>query len=555
MQVRPDPTRFATVAWWYRVSIDYPKAPIQNRFLLLLLTATLFSSASLLGEQSKLVQVNIEGILLSADHQSATALAVLHNNSGVDVTNVDVDIALTSLRPTTISAGNPPTWRLDWSCQSTGAQSIRCRIPLLSGPPSSFWPLLITIDPAGEERYALTAQATWSVAGTTFTSPPWTSKALYEREVLITNTNDDGEGSFRAALTYANDTCARDLVPCALHFQFTEPKPEQGWYTIRPLTPFPAITAPDITIERISNLPGAPAVELDGSLLQSGNGLELRGEGQATINYPLSVGGFPWDGIVITRRGPVSISFCSLGIRPNRQPHGNGSRGVRIDTPATDVGISAQISANVRSGVFIMGGERITIDSSGIGRFIGEGPLLGNGASGVFVGPNARDVVIHETFIGGNAQMGVAIAPEARGVRIEDTWINPNGGLPIDHGLNGFSGETDDPSHLALPAPRIEVATFDPATKLTTIQGTFDAPDPDASWELTVYGSSIGLWPEFDLPTAVFRGRTFSVALPFLSGPIRATVGSARISDWSTSEYSQPIEVRTGSGTKIRAPF
>ena len=154
-------------------------------------------------------------------------------------------------------------------------------------------------------------------------------------------------------------------------------------------------------------------------------------------------------------------------------------------------------------------------------------------------------MVIHETFIGGNAQMGVAIAPEARGVRIEDTWIEPNGGLPIDHGLNGFSGESDDPSHLALPAPRIEVASFDPATKLTTIQGTFDAPDPDASWELTVYGSNIGLWPEFDLPTAVFRGRTFSVALPFLSGPIRATVGSARISDWSTSEYSQPIEVRT----------
>jgi hypothetical protein len=526
-----------------------------NRFLLLLLTATLLSSSSLLGEQSPLVQVNIESILLSADHQSATAIAVLHNNSGVEVTNVDVDIVLTSLRPTTISAANPPTWRLDWSCQSTGAQSIRCRLPLLSDTPGAFWPLLITIGPAGEDRYSLTAQATWSVAGTTFTSPPWTVRALYQREVLITNTNDDGEGSFRAALSYANDTCARDLAPCALHFRFTEPKPEQGWYTIRPLTPFPEITAPDITIERISNLLDAPTVELDGSLLHAGNGLELRGEGQATINYPLFIGGFPWDGIVITRPGGTFIS-CMVGRRPNGQPLGNGSRGVSIDTPATDVEISAQISANVRSGVFIMGGEHIRIDSSGIGRFISESPLLGNGASGVFVGPNARDVFINETFIVGNAQMGVAIAPEARGVRIENTWINSNGGLPIDHGLNGFSGEIDDPSRLALPAPRIEVASYDPGTKLTTIQGTFDAPDSDASWELTVYGSNIGDWPETHLPTAVFRGRTFSVALPFLAGPIRATVGSADFSDWSTSEYSQPIEVRsTGSGTRIRSPF
>jgi hypothetical protein len=132
-------------------------------------------------------------------------------------------------------------------------------------------------------------------------------------------------------------------------------------------------------------------------------------------------------------------------------------------------------------------------------------------------------------------------------VRIENTWIDSNGGLPIDHGLNGFSGEIDDPSRFALPAPRIELASYDPATKLTTIQGTFDAPDSDASWKLTFYGYSMGLWPETELPTVVFRGRTFTMAVPFLSGVIRATVGSAQPSDWSTSEYSQPIEVRSTS--------
>jgi len=335
-----------------------------------------------------------------------------------------------------------------------------------------------------------------------------------------------------------------------LHFRFTETLPEQGWYTIRPLTPFPAITAPDIAIERRSNDPHEPMVELDGSLLQSGNGLELRGEGQATINY-LAIGGFPGDGIAITRRGPVLISG-SVGVRPNGQPHGNGSRGVSMDTPATDVWLSGGISANGRSGVFITGGERITLDNITLGRVSWQSPLLGNGASGVFVGPNARDVVIHRALIGGNAQMGVAIAPEARGVRIENTWIEPNGGLPIDHGLNGFSGEIFDPSHVALPAPRIELASYDAITNTTTIRGTFDAPDLDANWKLTIYGTSIGLWPEFDLPEFVFRGRTFTITLQGNRGVLRATAGSAQPGVWSTSEFSEPIAVRsTAAGTKL----
>lgn len=526
-----------------------------NRLLVLLLTTTLLSSASLLAEQSPLIQITIEPITRSDDHHSASALATLWNHTGVDVTNVDVDLVLKSLQPsTTLSAASHPAWPVGWSCQSTGAQSVRCRLPVIHGAEGSFVPLVVTIDPADEGRFALTAQATWNVAGATFTSAPWTVTALYEREVLITNTNDDGDGSLRAAIAYANDTCARDLVPCELNFRFTEAQPEQGWYTIHPLTPLPAITAPDIAIEPSSNQPfNEPQVELDGSLLSSGNGLELRGEGLASIDY-LAIGGFPSDGIAITRRGSTGIFACSIGVHPNGQPNGNGSRGVSMDTPATDVWMgSTRISANRRSGVFIMGGERITLDNyNTIGRPLWESPLLGNGASGVFVGPGAHGVVIHLTFIGGNAQMGVAIAPEARGVRLDDSWIDPNGGLPIDHGLNGFSGEIGDPSRFALPAPRIELATYDAATNTTTITGTFDAPDPDARWTLSVFGSSIGLWPEdADIPTVMFRGKTFTMTMAGHPDVLRATVSGAPSTDWSTSEYSQPIEVRSiGTGMK-----
>jgi hypothetical protein len=527
-----------------------------NRFLLLLLTTALLSSASLLAEQSPLIQITIDSIKRSDDNRTATALAILSNHSGVDVTNVDVDLVLKSLRPTTLSAASYPSWPADWSCQSTGAMSVRCRLPLIRGVEGAFVPLVVTIEPADEGRFVLTAQATWNVGDATFTSAPRTESALYQREVLITNTNDDGDGSLRAAIAYANDTCARDLVPCVLHFRFTEAQPEQGWYTIRPLTPLPAITALDIAIDRRPDQRyDEPQVEIDGSLLHSGNGLEFRGEGPASIAY-LAIGGFPWDGIAITRRGPTGIGACSIGVHPNGQPNGNGSRGVTVDTPATDVGLgSNRISANGRSGVFIMGGERITFyPYNVIGRFRWESPLLGNGASGVFAGPNARDIVIQQTFIGGNAQMGVAIASEARGVRIDNTWIDPNGGLPIDHGLNGFSGEVGDALHFALPAPRIELATYDLATNITTIRGTFDAPDPDTSWRLTVYGSSMGEWPEADLPYVVFRGKTFTMTMGGHPDVLRATVGAAYFGDWSTSEYSLPVEVRSiGTATKTRS--
>jgi hypothetical protein len=406
-------------------------------------------------------------------------------------------------------------------------------------------PLVVTFAPANEGRFTLTATATWTVAGTTLTSAPWKESALWEREVAVTNTRDAGEGSLRAAIEYANDVCARDKVPCAIRFRFSEAAPEQGWYTIRPVTPLPAITAPDISIEREL---GSRHVELDGSLLTFGHGLQLRGEGPASIRN-LTIGGFPWDGIAITRRGGTFISRCLLGVRPDNEPNGNGSRGVTIDPPAADVHLSSnRMSANVRSGVFIFGGERTTLERNVIGVHPGDNPLLGNGASGVFAGPAARDVRIQGTYIGGNAHMGVAVARGARGVRVDDTWIDPNSGLPIDHGLDEFSGHAGIPSEFALPAPRITSATYDPAMQRTTIRGTFLAPDPTLSWKLTIYPERMGLWPEVSFPAHVFSGTEFTMTLPGRPNVIRASVSSAQPSDWSTSEIAETTEV---SGKKL----
>jgi parallel beta helix pectate lyase-like protein len=521
--------------------------------LLPLLILLLLSTASLAADD--LLQVTIEPFQRSEDGNTATALVVLRNKAGADITDIDVDLVLTSGgKPVVLTAANHPAWGQLWSCTGSGSQSVRCRLPFFRGGTDSvpgFWPfipLVATIDAAKEGRFSLNARATGILGDATLTSTS-TIGALYEREVSITSTADAGAGSLRAALEYANDACARDHVPCALKFRFAEPVPNQGWYTIRPLTPLPAITAPDLSI---ANTNGDPNVELDGSLLTTGHGLQLRGEGPATIDR-LTIGGFPWDGIAITRSGGmqsdgVRIDRCAIGVHPDGQPNPNGGRGVTIDPPASDVSLRAnQISANVRSGVFIAGGERIVLDFNTIGVHTFQtsyDPRLGNGASGVFAGPAARDVRISTNYIGGNAQMGVAVARGARGVRVDNTWIDSNRGLPIDHGLDSFSGYTQ-PSEFALPAPRLESVTYDEPTAMVTIRGTFDAPDPSTPWKLTLFGDGFGLWPERPLPQFEFTGATFAVTF---SGPrpttFRATVSSAEPSDWSTSEFSEAIATR-----------
>jgi hypothetical protein len=511
-----------------------------------LLFAALLLATTLAADE--LLQVTIGPITRSENGDTATTLVVLRNKTAADVTGIDVDLVLASAgKPVALHAANHPGWGELWSCANTGAQSVRCHLPLFHGVPESvpgswpFIPLVVTFDPANEGRFSLTAQATGTAGDATLTS---TAKehALYEREVFITNTADAGEGSLRAALDYANDACARDKVPCALKFRFTEPLPEQGWYTIHPLTPLPAITAPDFS------LAGAyeePRVELDGSLLTTGHGLQLQGDGPATIDR-LAIGGFPWDGIAIRRSGGTGISRCAIGVHPDGQPNPNKSRGVTIDPPAADVSLdSNRISANVRSGIFIAGGERISIYFNTIGDQTFQAafnPLLGNGAAGIFAGPAARDVRITTNYIGANAA-GVAIARGARGVRVANTWIAGNGyALPVDHGLDGFSGHTQTPSDFALPAPRLESVTYDEAARTVTIRGTFDAPNLTERWKVSMYGNSFGLWPEASLPELEFTGTTFTATFPsYEASSFRATVSSAQPSDWSTSEYSEPI--------------
>jgi hypothetical protein len=168
---------------------------------------------------------------------------------------------------------------------------------------------------------------------------------------LVSNSQDNGQGSFRQSLINANAIRGPDRVV----FNMLGLAP----YTIRPNSPLPALIEP-ITIDGASQ-PGAalysPQVELDGS---ASGGLDLRG-GSSTVQ-----------GLIINRTGGSAIELRNLGnnvIQGNfigTDPSGTAilggmSNGVRIvGTRGNIIGGSGNIERNLISGASNFG---IVIDN------------------------------------------------------------------------------------------------------------------------------------------------------------------------------------------------
>ncbi len=452
---------------------------------------------------------------------AASAAVIVSSRTDATLTDVDVDVELTTFADATLAAiAFPPVQ----TCTSIDAKHLRCRVSVLY--PNSRSTLWITILPR-EGRYTLNARALGVAAVP--------HSFLLRREITVTNTRDAGEGSLRAAIETANAVG----VPVEIRFAFDE-APVGKAFVIRPLTPLPAITASDIRIVA----PGAmhsDRVELDGALVSGGSGLELRGEGPFEIEG-LIVGGFPWDGISVRRASRPELAKSRIasvdsGLHRDGTPNPNRSRGITLDAPTADVLIFAShFSANARSGLFLAGATHIDLYSS----FMDD-----NGASGVFAGPGSRDVLIRLNRFARNAHFGVAIARGATRVRITTFFAEGNGNLVIDHGLDGFSGYAFNGFHP--PAPFIESAVYDPLTSTTTIRGTFDAPDPSIAWKITLH-APYRITEYGDRPETIVSGNRFTMTLPGPgAGPMQVLADTVEITDWSTSEFSNAVASVAGT--------
>lgn len=299
-----------------------------------------------------------------------------------------------------------------------------------------------------------------------------TSFPIY-RWYAVTTVADDGPGSLRDAIVQANANCTPG--PCRIVFEIPPPVPAEGWFTITPVEPLPAITADRVSVEGLRQTaftgdsnPLGPEVAIDGHLAR--RGLKIVSRCEAVIEGLTlgNFGNFDQDyGLIFDagagcpqayRPDRKAVASNNLGVDPAGTTPWPNLRGLNLD------GALATVSKNVVS----------HNQFSGIGMWSGsarfeQNRIESNGASGIFLGPQVEHVAIVNNIITNQREMGVAAARSKARVEIRGNAMKDNRGLGIDWGLDGVSPVDADDREGPSNAPVLLSATYDAAQKKTLI--------------------------------------------------------------------------------------
>jgi hypothetical protein len=286
----------------------------------------------------------------------------------------------------------------------------------------------------------------------------------------VTTTADDGPGSLRDAIGQANAHCTPG--PCRIVFEIPPPVPAEGWFTITPVEPFPAITADRVSVEgsRQKALTGdtnllGPEVAIDGHLAR--RGLKIVSRCEAVIEG-LALGNFDEDQGLTFGAGAgcpdasqpdrKAVANNSIGVDPTGTTPWPNLRGLNLDG-ALAVVEQNLIRYNQLSGVWMWNGSV----------YLQNNLIENNGASGIFIGPQVELAAIHDNTIAGQPGMGVAVARSKATIEIRGNRMKDNGGLGIDWGLDGISPADADDRNGPSNAPVLLSATYDPAQNRTLV--------------------------------------------------------------------------------------
>jgi hypothetical protein len=287
------------------------------------------------------------------------------------------------------------------------------------------------------------------------------------RTFVVTNTADAGPGSLRDAFEGVNAACNERTSRCEITFAIEQPL---RWATIQPRTLLPRVRATTLILDATSRStnPDGLSIEIDGSLAGEGDGVVLDVPCALDVRG-LAINSFRGAGLAI--RGNRScrdvadvrrIAGNFIGTDATGSVAMPNERGVVIESGRGWSIHGNVISGNRRSGLFLWSGPDSRIFRNRIGFRAHEDLPLGNGGSGIFIGPEARGTDLDDNYVTYNREIGIAVA--ASWVRIGFNSIHANGLLGIDVGLNGGGGSIVEP-------PRITSATYDPKTNLTTVEG------------------------------------------------------------------------------------
>lgn len=381
------------------------------------------------------------------------------------------------------------------------------------------------------------------------------SVAIY-RWISVVNTADSGAGSLRDAIEQANGACSPG--PCRIVFEIPPPVPAEGWYTIQPATELPAVTADRVTIEgsRQTALTGdtnpkGPEIAIDGRL--AGSGLKVLTPCEGVVEG-LALGNFDRDqglwlaspaketghcGVGQYDRREVSLNH--IGVDPSGTVPWPNLRGLRLDFGGGHITRNV-ISHNRYSGVWMWIGSA----------WFESNRIAGNGASGIFLGPQAVATVASNS-IAGNAQMGVAIARGVFSVDIRWNAMKDNGGLGIDWELDGVSPSDDDDAKGPTNAPVLLAARYDPATNATIVDLTVKSAPLNQDQRNGRLDFYVNDGPDGDGERPVYwtYARADEIARVRFAGDhrgrwINATwtrVGSFDFGPWVTSELSNSLQL------------
>jgi hypothetical protein len=282
---------------------------------------------------------------------------------------------------------------------------------------------------------------------------------------VVTNTNDSGAGSLRAAITNANANAGLNVITFNID--------GGGVHTISPTTPLPTITD-RVQIDGFTQtdaVPGSPLIVLDGDpgIGLGVSGLTLGAGSDSSLVQGLVINGFPGPGITIVSNGNV-IRANYIGTNADGTTAAPNAQGIVIGSTATKNLIGGDVFAdrnviggNAEWGIGIEGddnlirGNVIGVDPDpefGIGVANGSGGtndagimLLAGAANNNISGTDAAtapNIVIN------NNGKGVALASGAgSGNRIRFNRIDGNTGLGID--LNNDGITLNDPGSIEGP--------------------------------------------------------------------------------------------------------
>jgi parallel beta-helix repeat protein len=300
---------------------------------------------------------------------------------------------------------------------------------------------------------------------------------------VVNNNADSGPGSLRQAIIDGNARCVASQ--CRVGFRI----PATDVVTIHLATALPAVTG-NLGIDGISEKYfvgqkdlAHPLIQLDGSLVAAGNALELRGEGSGVSG--LAIGNFPGIGVMLVVQERQSyVRFITdnfIGTDATGTIAMPNQRGVMVLGNRYGYLTRNVISGNRLSGVWILGGYQINIDSNRIGVAADGVTPLPNGASGIYVGEGSDRSWISRNTIAYNREFGIAVHPSVRQMDASNNSIFGNGNFGIDYGLDLATPNVEVDAGRQPNTPVLFSATYDAARKVTTIEGelhSFEAAAP-----------------------------------------------------------------------------